>query len=196
MLNRTVKTLAKGLSKTRSGSSPVGIQTLINRATHQGFSDRIKKAVSDEEALEAAKLLTTRRGPGRVRRYAEGAVAGGFASPVIRAIGRATEAAVGAPMGTGLRRVGLARAAAKATSRGEIARHVAEGTLAGGGVRALRDEFEVGRAKKTVKKFLDLHSGAGQLKQSGVEPAPQSRGIPKKKPSDPWRYDPRPAGEI
>ncbi len=31
-------------------------------------------------------------------------------------------------------------------------------------------------------------------KQAGVPPAPQSRKIPRKKPSDPWRYDPRPAG--
>jgi uncharacterized protein YycO len=33
-------------------------------------------------------------------------------------------------------------------------------------------------------------------KLSGVEPAPQSRGIPKKKPSDPWNYDPRPTFEL
>lgn len=34
------------------------------------------------------------------------------------------------------------------------------------------------------------------VKSSGVEPAPQSRGIPKKKPSDPWAYDPRPTFEL
>lgn len=34
------------------------------------------------------------------------------------------------------------------------------------------------------------------VKKAGVEPAPQSRGIPKRKPSDPWNYDPRPTFEL
>lgn len=35
-----------------------------------------------------------------------------------------------------------------------------------------------------------------KAKSAGVAPAPQSRRIPRKKPSDPWKYDPRPAGGI
>lgn len=45
-----------------------------------------------------------------------------------------------------------------------------------------------------VKTVLEYKNPA--LKTAGVEPAPQSRGIPKKKPSDPWAYDPRPTFEL
>ncbi len=33
-------------------------------------------------------------------------------------------------------------------------------------------------------------------KAAGVAPAPQSRAATPRKPSDPWKYDPRPAGEL
>jgi hypothetical protein len=46
-----------------------------------------------------------------------------------------------------------------------------------------------GRARESMRQRREDAS-----KKAGVEPAPQSRSIPRKKPSDPWRYDPRPAG--
>lgn len=45
-------------------------------------------------------------------------------------------------------------------------------------------------------RMRERREQASTAKAAGVEPAPQSRGIPRKKPSDPWRYDPRPAGEL
>lgn len=53
--------------------------------------------------------------------------------------------------------------------------------------------------KKRQKRFKAMEDRMGVSlpeKTSGVEPAPQSRRIPRKKPTDPWRYDPRPAYEF
>lgn len=214
-ISSTSKTLVRGLSKTRTGRPPISLQGLIEKSRLSGFSDRIKKAVSEYEALDAAKRLSEGR-KSRLRRYAEGGAIGGMANPVLRAVGRGVEAAVNAPTGS---RVGKAVAAIRGTTRGELARHLTEGALAGGGVQAIREGVELGRAKKTVKQFIDNHTphpgttisrggnvvkatalararGGFSRKQAGVEPAPQSRLVPRRRPSDPWQYDPRPAEEI
>lgn len=146
------KTILKGLGKTRVGSLPIDITKLIERTKQTGFADRIKKAVSDDEALEAARLLTQKR-KGRLHRYAESGAIGALANPAIRAVGRGVEAAVGAPKGMGAWRGGFARAAMKNVNRGELARQLTEGGLAGGGVQAIREGVELGKAKKTVQRF-------------------------------------------
>lgn len=151
-LSSPTKTIVKGLSKTRSGSPSISMQSLADRARHGGFADRIKKAVSEDDALHAAKTLTHSKG--RVRRYVEGGAIGGLANPALRAAGRGIEAAVNAPKGSGGWRAGFARAAIKSVNKGEMARHITEGALAGGGVQAIREGVELGRAKKTVKNFL------------------------------------------
>jgi len=155
-INAPSKTLARGLSKTRSGSPSIGIHELIERSKQQGFADGVKKAVSEDEALDAAKMLSTK---GRTRRYVEGAAIGAAVNPAMRAIGRGVEAATNAPRGMGSWRAGLARAAVKGVSRGELTRHVVEGGLAGGGVQAIREGVELGKAKKTVRNFISERSG-------------------------------------
>jgi hypothetical protein len=185
-ISSTSKTLARGLGKTRSGSPSIGIHELIERSKQKGFSDRLKHAVSEDEALDAAKMLSVK---GRARRYAEGATIGGASYPLIAAAGEAAKT-VAEHSGSGrLRAVGAAaRGALKAP---EVARSVTRGALGGGVIQAVREGVEMGRAKKTVKKFVNERT-----KGSGVEPAPQSRGIPKRRYHEPWRYDPRPAGEF
>lgn len=142
------KTLTHGLGKTRSGSPSIGIQALIEKSRQKGFADRIKKAVSDDEALDAAKLLSNK---GRARRYAEGAGIAATVNPVMRMVGKGVEAAANARGGG---RAGMARAAIKGITRGELSRHVVEGALAGGGVQAIREGVELGKARKTVKNFV------------------------------------------
>lgn len=186
-ISSTSKTLARGLAKTRSGSPSIGIQELIEKTRQSGFADRIKKAVSEDEALDAAKRLSEGR-KSRVRRYAEGGVIGGLVNPALRAAGRGVEAVVNAPKGSGGWRVGFARAAVKGVSKGELARHLTEGALAGGGVQAIREGVELGKAKKTVKSFVSdrrqqlthhtpqpsttVAHGENVVKGAGVEPRP------------------------
>lgn len=49
-------------------------------------------------------------------------------------------------------------------------------------------------SKKLHQLTLKRALGASAREKQAVAPAPQSRGIPRKKPTDPWRYDPRAAG--
>lgn len=141
----TSKTLSRGLSKTRSGSPSISIQKLINA----GFSDRIKKAVSEDDALDAAKMLSTK---GRARRYVEGGVIGGAAYPLTAAAGEVA----GALAGHGSGKLRAAGAAAKATfKRPELAKSVTRGALGGGVIQAVREGVELGRAKNTVRSFVE-----------------------------------------
>lgn len=63
------------------------------------------------------------------------------------------------------------------------------------------DDFQAAqrarRAKLLAKKEgrpPPKQPAGGLVKKAGIPPAPQSRLIPKKKPSDPWKYDPRETG--
>lgn len=57
--------------------------------------------------------------------------------------------------------------------------------------------YALGRSRAELKERREAASAAAKkAKVAGVSPAPQSRGLPKKKPSDPWRYDPRPAAML
>lgn len=182
----TSKTLARGLSKTRSGSPSIGIHELIEASKSKGFADRMKKAVSEDEALDAAKMLSVK---GRARRYAEGAAIGGITYPVVSAAGELAKG-VTAHTGSGKVKAGITAARA-ALARPEVAKSLTRGALGGGVIQAVREGVELGKAKKTVRSFIDERT-----KGSGVEPAPQSRGIPRRRYGDAWRYDPRPAGEF
>lgn len=207
-LSSPSKTLARGLSKTRSGSPSISLQSLIDRSKQAGFSDRIKKAVSEEEAIEAARRLSENR-KNRVRRYVESGTIGGAAYPIISAAGEAAGALAGRGPG---RFAAAGRAAAKVMNRTDLAKNVTRGMLGGGGVQAMREGVELGKAKKTVSSFIDdrkrqlgMHTpqpsstvahGENVVKAAGVEPAPQSRKIPQRRPNEPWKYDPRPAEEF
>jgi len=54
--------------------------------------------------------------------------------------------------------------------------------------------YALGRSRAIQKERREEAEARARSKLSGVEPAPQSRRIPRKEWSDPWRYDPRPAG--
>lgn len=59
--------------------------------------------------------------------------------------------------------------------------------------------YGMSRTRSLLKKRREEAEAAAQAekeKKSGVEPAPQSRAIPKKKPTDPWNYDPNPAYDL
>jgi hypothetical protein len=128
---------------------PVGIKKLIERSYQSGFADRIKKAVSDDEALEAARLLSKK---GRVRRYVEGGAIGGATYPLVSAAG---EAAKGFVAHSGQGRVRAAAHAAKAVLKSpEVAKSVTRGVLGGGVIQGVREGVELGRAKNTVDGFL------------------------------------------
>lgn len=143
-----IKTFA-GLSKTRTGSLPVGIKKLIERSHTSGFADRIKKAVSEDDALDAAKLLSKK---GRIRRYVEGGAIGGATYPLVSAAG---EAAKGFAAHAGQGKLRAAAHAAKSMLKTpEVAKSVTRGVMGGGVIQGVREGVELGRAKSTVDGFL------------------------------------------
>ncbi len=150
MPSYTSKTLARGLGKTRSGSPSIGIQALIEASKRKGFADRIKKAVSEEEALDAAKMLSTK---GRTRRYAEGGLIGGTTYPLVSAAGEMAKG-VAAHSGSGKLRAGVT-AARSALKGPEVAKSLTRGAFGGGVIQAVREGLEMGKAKKTVRQFVD-----------------------------------------
>lgn len=149
------KTLAHGLSKSRSGSPSIGIHELIERSRQKGFGDRLKKAVDEDEAMDAAKLLSEK---GRTRRYAEGGAIGGIAAPLVSAAG---EAARGFAAHVGQGKVRAALEAGKAALKGpELAKAVTSGALGGGVIQAVREGVELGKAKRKVQDFINERRGA------------------------------------
>lgn len=144
------KTLIKGLGKSRAGAPSIGLQRLIEKTKMAAFSDTVKQAVSEDEALDAAKMLSVDKKT-RLRRYAEGGAIGGVAYPGIAAAGEAA----GALASHGPGKLRAAGAAVRATlKRPDLAKSVTRGVLGGGGVQAIREGVELGRAKKTVSNFV------------------------------------------
>jgi hypothetical protein len=131
----------------RKGSPPLALQTLIERLRKKTAAAEVRV----NEALDAARTL--QQDPRtRVARYRNAAMTGGTLNPVVRGIGRAAERMATAPRG---QRLAAGAKGLLATNRGELARHVAEGVVGGGGVRAVQEGLEVGQAKKKVTKFLN-----------------------------------------
>lgn len=156
-----VRAHIRGMSSTRKGKPSIGLQKLID-----GISRKKKAEVSTREALDAAKVLDTDPKT-RFQRYRDGTVIGGTMSPVVRAVGRGVEAAVMAPKGQRLR--AISRGFTN-TNKGELARHVTEGVIGGGGVKAVQEGLEVGRARKKLVQYI------GSEKQA-VDPVAVAGGI-------------------
>lgn len=112
------------------------------------FFEHAKLAVSDDEALEAAKALSESH-KSRARRYAQGAVIGGAATPAINVAGDVIK---GALTGKGVR--GVLR---ESLSAPELAKSVTKGILGGSMVQAVRENVQLADAKKTVKTYLAEH---------------------------------------
>jgi len=147
---------------TRKGKPPIGLDELARRVAGRvrgkakksedpvwgAFVESVKVAVSDEDALEAAKALSESTGS-RARRYAQGAGIGAVASPAMEVAGNAAKALAG---GKGLR--GAASAARDTVRKPELARFVTKGVLGGGAVQAVRENVQLSNAKKTVSDYL------------------------------------------
>jgi hypothetical protein len=130
----------------RTGRPALSLQTIIKR-----IRDNKKTAAAGlHDALDAAKTLEAVP-KSRSAKYRDAGAVGGAMSPLVRAVGRATEGAALARPGGRLRG---AIEGVRRTNRGELARHVTEGALGAGGVRAVQEGVEVGKAKRTIHSYL------------------------------------------
>lgn len=140
---------SRKLGTSRRGKPPIALQTLINRIAKTA-------AVSTEEAIDAARTLhQAQNAKTRASRYANAGLVGGTLSPVVRGLGRAAEGATTAAQGQRL--AGAAKGFVKGfakENRGELARHVTEGALGAGGVRAVQEGLELDHAKRKLVTYL------------------------------------------
>lgn len=167
-----VKMHWRGISNTRKGKPPIGLQTLINIVTRQK-----KAAVSEREAIDALHVLE--KDPRtRAQHYRDAALVGGSMSPVVRALGRGVAGAAAAGVGGPKARAVAFGKGVLRTNQGELARHVTEGLLGAGGVKAVQEGVEVGRAKKKLVKFV---AGDGEkkaeLEKEAIDPVSLAGGL-------------------
>ena len=115
------------------------------------FFDTVKVAVSEEEAIDAAKALSESK-QRRLKRYGTGATIGALSYPAVGLTGEAVKGFVAGPKG------GRLRSAFKAVREGatapELAKSVTRGALGAGAVQALRENVQLQDAKKTYQSFL------------------------------------------
>lgn len=149
-------------SLSRTGSPPISLDRLARGLLRKkkssdeqwaAFFDEVSKlAVSEEEAIDAAKQLSESRSR-RIKRYATSAGIGAVASPTISLAGHGVAAAL-SPRGQRLARL---KDAYKGGFKPEIGRQVATGTLSGGALQAVRENVQLQQAKKTYQDFLREH---------------------------------------
>lgn len=165
-----VKMHWRGIGTTRKGKPTIGLQTLINIVTRQ------KKAeVSRREAIDAVKVLD-KDPKTRVQHYRDAAVVGGTLSPVVRGIGRGVQAAVSTKGGPGTRAVAFGKGILD-TNKGELARHMTEGMLGAGGVKAVQEGVEVGRAKKKLVRYVEAESKVAEQQKEAIDPVAIAGGL-------------------
>jgi hypothetical protein len=152
------------LLKSRKGSIPMSIDRMSglakalkkrsSDATWSAFVSELSKlAVSDDEALEAARLLSESR-KSRLKRYTQSGVIGATTTPVVR---YTAELAAAAASPKHQRVNALREATRKAFSRPEIAKHVTGGALGGGVIQGVRENVGLSQARRTYENYLKEH---------------------------------------
>lgn len=116
------------------------------------FEMASKIAVSDEEAVDAAKMLSENP-RSRARKYVDAGVVGGALNPAVDAAGHfakgLADAAPGARVAGGKATVG------KELTRGGLARSATRGLLGGMVIQAGREGMQLRRAKDTYHRFME-----------------------------------------
>ena len=126
-------------------------------AQWSAFFDAVKIAVSEEEAIDAAKALSESR-QRRMKRYGTGAAIGALSYPAVGIAGEAVKGFVAGPKGGRLR--SAAKAVGQAAKAPELAKNVTRGALGASAVQALRENVQLQDAKKTYQTFLKEHGAA------------------------------------
>jgi len=121
------------------------------------FFDEVKLAVSEEEALDAAKALSESR-RSRLKRYGQGAAIGSVSYPAVGLAGEAVKGLVAAPKGQRLK--GAVKGLRDAANLPDMAKNVTRGALGASAVQALRENVQLQSAKKTYEDFLREHGAA------------------------------------
>lgn len=151
------KALARGISKSRSGSPSIRAHTLVARSDRSiapAAASASGVKVSNTDVLNAARTLSESKGS-RLRRYGSGAAIGAATAPAVTLSGNVAEVLGTAAKNLhGGRKAAIGAAVARSLSRPQLAKDVAKGVVTGSGVQAIREGVELRHAKKTVSNYL------------------------------------------
>lgn len=174
---RIPKTTFKGLAKSRKGSPPISLQTLIDRTKMSAFADELQMSAFGGEKVAAAPPRVTERDVQKAQiveakkvlsespteqlkgHLAAGVLSGALA-PGIQGMRRAIEHGVDAPRGS---RAAAALKGWKNTSKGGVAGAAATGMLTAAAISAGRRGLLAQKAKDTVE---DLHKKASRRRRA------------------------------
>lgn len=149
--------MALHVPKSRKGSLPISIANLTKQAA---FFDELTKlatgAVSDEEAIDAAKQLSVDPRT-RARRYVESGVVGGALNPLVNASGEFAKNFTEHQGSLKARALHGVAGAAKKLGKGEVAGTATKGLLGGMAVQAGREGLRLQEAKDTYRRFMQQH---------------------------------------
>jgi hypothetical protein len=122
-------------------------------------SEMHKIAVSEEEALDAARIIS--QDPrSRARKYFDAGAVGAALNPFVDASGHAVKGFVETPGSFKQRARGAAREVRLKSTRGEVARTMHRGLFGGMALQAGREGLQARRAKDTVDRFLRENRGS------------------------------------
>lgn len=145
----------------RAAAGYAAAMAALEKPLFAAFVDELQKiAVSEEEALDAAKLLS--QDPrSRVRKYVDAGAVGAVLNPAVDTTGHFVKGFVDTNGGLKARLAGGASEIGKKMTLGEAARGVHRGLFGGMAVQAGREGFQLHRAQDTYQRFMREHGGGG-----------------------------------
>lgn len=156
-------------TKSRHGSIPANVQTLMKTAQMVAFADEISKLSVDEAVVTDAAQKLQRPRPWRT--IGQTALMVGAAAPAIEATGKFTKGFTDTHGSLGARFAGGVGQAARGAHPGQGVRGMTAGDVAarsltaglgGGVIAAAKEGIEVHNARKAIREYL------GQAKESGL----------------------------
>lgn len=158
--------------KSRKGSIPTNVQTLMKAASMAAFLDEVSKlAVGDTEVVDAAHKLQR---PRPWKTIGQTAAMVGAAAPVIDTAGRFAKGAVNTPGGIAARVAGGAKEIRSLTAGDAVAKSLTAG-LGGGVIAAAKEGIELHNARKAVREYLEQKVAFDWKSMFGLTPEQRER---------------------
>lgn len=137
--------------KSRKGSIPTNVQTLMKEAQMAAFVDEVQKLSVDEHEVEQAAAKLQKPKPWKIIGQTAGLAS--VAAPAIDTAGRFTKGFVNAKGGLSSRLAGGTKELAQQTG-GDLAAKALTSGLGGGVLAAAKEGIELHHARKAIHSYL------------------------------------------
>lgn len=174
--------------KSRKGSIPKNVSTLLKKASMDAFMQEIEKLSEDdadggtEKAMVSDATATLKKKPSNMKSTLQMAGVGAVAAPIIEAVGRFAQGALDHSGGGGKSRTAHGIAEVMKMTKGDVAKRAIVAGLAGGAIGLGKVKLDTGRARKVLEKHYDKLRGE-RSKEAAAPAVPGIPGVPKIAPS-------------